>query len=146
MGNIPHSPQSTKKSRVKFTWTRLFYLCFAKPAAGGRDVQRSIAPAQIPESEGLLLTEPCACFWLNAKSQLFSISARKTALYLAVHRKNTPPARKSGLFMAITGTKQAERALWRSARSLLWAAGWRICQLRCPAPYQYLHELFARRQ
>ena len=33
------------------------------------------------------------------------------------------PARKSGLFMAITGTKHAGRALWRSSRSLLWAAG-----------------------
>jgi hypothetical protein len=41
---------------------------------------------------------------------LFSISARKTALYLAVHRKITPPARKSGLFMAITGTKQTAQA------------------------------------
>ena len=35
--------------------------------------------------------------------------------------------------MAITGTKQAERALWRSSRSLLWAACWRICWLRCPS-------------
>jgi hypothetical protein len=56
---------------------------------------------------------------LNVKFRLFSILARKTALYLAVHRKITPPARKSGLFMATTGTKHAGRALWRSSRSLL---------------------------
>ena len=35
--------------------------------------------------------------------------------------------------MATTGTKQAERALCRSSRSWLCAAGWSICQLRCPA-------------
>jgi hypothetical protein len=29
------------------------------------------------------------------------------------------PARKSALFMAITGTKQVARALWRSSRGLL---------------------------
>ena len=40
---------------------------------------------------------------------------------------------KSALFMDRSGTKQAERALGLSLRSLLWGAGWRICQLRCPA-------------
>ena len=31
------------------------------------------------------------------------------------------------LIFAVSG------ALWRSSRSLLYAAGWCICQLRCPA-------------
>ena len=48
------------------------------------------------------------CFWLNGKSRLFYIFC-------------TP------------GTKQAEQALGLSLRSLLRGAGWRICQLRCPA-------------
>ena len=39
---------------------------------------------------------------LNVKFRLFSILARITTLYLEVHRKITPPARKSDLFMAIT--------------------------------------------
>ena len=39
----------------------------------------------------------------------------------------------------ITGTKQAERALWRSSRSLLWAAGWRI---RLPAATKMLTGLW----
>ena len=40
----------------------------------------------------------------------------------------------------ITGTKQAEQALGLSLRSLLWGAGWRICQLRCPALRKDLSE------
>ena len=47
--------------------------------------------------------------------------------------KKDIPARKSALSMAITGTKQVARALWRSSRGLLWGAGWRIRQLWCPA-------------
>jgi hypothetical protein len=39
------------------------------------------------------------------------MSARKTAQYLAAAYKNLLPARKTGLFMAITGTKQAEQPL-----------------------------------
>ena len=46
---------------------------------------------------------------LNGKSRLFSIAARKSALYLAVHRKVPPSARKSAFSMAVTGTKHAEQ-------------------------------------
>jgi len=55
----------------------------------------------------------------SGKSRLISIAARKSALNLADTWKKDIPARKSALFMAIIGTKQVARALWRSSRSLL---------------------------
>ena len=57
-------------------------------------------------------------FGLNGKSRLFSILATKMASYVADSPKNGLPATKSGLFVAITGTKQAEQALGLSLRSL----------------------------
>ena len=48
---------------------------------------------------------------LNGKSLLFSITARKSALYLAVHRKVPPSARKSAFSMTVIGTKHAEQPL-----------------------------------
>jgi hypothetical protein len=48
---------------------------------------------------------------LNVNFRLFSISSRKTVQNLAAAYKNLLPARKKGLFMAITGTKQAEQPL-----------------------------------
>ena len=44
----------------------------------------------------------------NVKSILFSISARKLALFLDAHRKISSLARKSGIFMAATGTNRAK--------------------------------------
>ena len=56
---------------------------------------------------------------LNEKFRLFSIAARKTALYLAVTWWNLPPARKTGFFMAITGTKRAEQHFgWAASPAL----------------------------
>ena len=72
------------------------------------------------------------CITGCSQSWLFLFPARKSALNLADMWKKDIPAIKSSLFMAITGTKQVARALWRSSRSLLWGAGWRIRQLRCP--------------
>ena len=68
------------------------------------------------------------CITGCSQSWLFLFPARKSALNLAHMEKDIPAS-----FMAITGTKQVARALWRSSRGLLWGAGWRIRQLRCPA-------------
>lgn len=48
---------SLRKAQEKWRQVYLnaiFYLCFATPRAAGRDVQRSKATAQIPESEGFI--------------------------------------------------------------------------------------------
>ena len=58
------------------------------------------------------------------KSRLFSISARKTALYLAVSQKDLHPARKMALYLAVSQKNQ----FWPEILAFLWPssvkAGW----------------------
>ena len=52
MGNIPHSPQNTRKIASSLLERDFFIVFCNAPPQAGRDVQRSEATAQIPESEG----------------------------------------------------------------------------------------------
>ena len=80
-------------------------------------------------------TIPLEIKGLNVNFRLFSISSRKTAQYLAAAYKNLLPARKTGLFMAITCFDQLAS---------------RICKLRClaldpqtlvPGYIEYMHSV-----
>jgi len=56
---------------------------------------------------------------ISGRSQKNHTPGRKIGSISGRSQKITPPARKTGLFLAIIGTKHAERALCRSSRSCL---------------------------
>ena len=70
---------------------------------------------------------------MAAQSRLFYILSTRTHDFMDRSWFWYCLSTKTCVFVDRGGTKHTERALWRSSRSLLWGAGWRIRQLRCPA-------------